>query len=86
MSDQDKIENNIWETNLDEVIAFIHAATSPDPYEPDGNTLRPDCIDWSWIKNSDCKYISLRFDMRDGAFVILNRDKTRITFEELKKQ
>ena len=54
--------------------------------EPDGDTLKPGCIDWSWISNSKCKYISLKFDMRDGAFVILDRDKNRITFEELKKQ
>ena len=68
-----KIEDNIWETNLDEVIAFVKEASQ-------------DHTKWTWLSNSKCKYISLRFDMRDGAFVILDRDKNRITFEDLKKQ
>lgn len=71
--DKAKIERNEWETNIDEVLAFIKEAAA-------------DHVKWSWIKNSKCKYVSLRFDMRDGAFVILDRDKNRITFGELKSQ
>jgi hypothetical protein len=62
-----------WETNVDEVLAFIKKASADHTF-------------WSWVKNSKCKYVSLRFDMRDGAFVILDRDKNRITFDELKGQ
>jgi len=42
--------------------------------------------DWTWLKNSQCKYISLRFDMRSGHFVILDRTGERITLEQLKYQ
>ena len=41
---------------------------------------------WSWIKNPSCKYIEVRFDMRDGDFVLLNRALQRISIEELRKQ
>jgi hypothetical protein len=62
-----------WQDNLVEVIEFIQAATK-------------DRTKWVWFKNSRCKYISLKFDMRDGAFIILDRDSKRITLEELKEQ
>lgn len=77
---------NKWETNLDEVIAYIKRCTVDEPYEADGNTLKPEANGWSWVRNSQCKYISLRIDMRDGAFVILNREGNRIPFEQLKYQ
>lgn len=76
MTDEEKIEANIWEKNLDEVIDFIKWASKKGEHN------------WSWTgsKNWECKYISLRFDMRDGAFVILDRSGKRITLEELKYQ
>jgi len=69
-----KKANNIWENNFDKTISFIKEATKD---EFDG---------WSWIKNGRCKYISLRIDMRDGGFIILDRDGNRISLEELKHQ
>lgn len=41
---------------------------------------------WQWIKNSRCKYIELRIDMRDGGFIIKDRDGKRISFDQLKYQ
>lgn len=65
-----------WETNLDEVIAWIKWASRKNDFS------------WTWTKSKNwaCKYVDLRIDMRDGAFVICNRDGERISFEELKYQ
>jgi hypothetical protein len=38
---------------------------------------------WSWARNSDCKYVTLRIDTRRGAHAILDRDGNAITFEHL---
>jgi len=81
-----KVNANIWETNFDEVIAFIKSAAIEDPYEEDGMTLKPGAIDWSWIKNSLCKYIKLSIDMRDGGFILMDRDGNRISLDQLKYQ
>ena len=47
-------DNNSWDVNLNEVVEFIKDATIGK-------------IDWKWYRNSGCKYISLRIDMRDGT-------------------
>ena len=41
---------------------------------------------WIWTKNSRCKYIDIRIDMRDGDFVLFDRSGQRISIEELEKQ
>lgn len=41
---------------------------------------------WSWVENTECKYIELRIDMRDGGCIIKNRRGERITPEQLAKQ
>jgi hypothetical protein len=76
MAGEEKIVHNIWEKNLDEVVEFIKWASKKGEHN------------WSWTasKNWDCKYVELRFDMRDGAFVIRDRNGKRITFDELKYQ
>jgi hypothetical protein len=79
------VERNQWLTNLDEVIAFIKRASANPVYDEDGNEI-PGNLYWSWIRNGECKYISLRFDMRDGAFVLLNRNGERISFKQLQWQ
>lgn len=38
---------------------------------------------WSWVKNTRCKYVDIKFDTRRGAYRILDRDGNPITFEEL---
>jgi len=44
------------------------------------------CYKWTWVKNWNCKYIDIRIDMRDGAFIIKNNKGERITLDELKHQ
>jgi hypothetical protein len=75
-----------WDTNLQEVIDFIKSAAVRHKYEEDGNTLKSGVVAWSWVKNWNKEYISLRIDMRDGAFVLQDRDGNRITLDELKHQ
>ena len=77
----DKIKDNIWEDNFDEVTSFIKEVTKVSQVEQYSNPNN-----WSWLRNPECKYIDIRIDMRDGGFVIKNRGGLRITFEELKKQ
>ena len=71
------IESNTWEdkTDLKEVLSLIDKATTA------GNGFS-----WIWWKNSPCKYVNIRIDMRDGGFVICDRDDKRITLDELKAQ
>ena len=37
-------------------------------------------VDWN------CKYIEIRFDMRDGGFTLRNKEGERINLEQLKWQ
>ena len=67
-------------------IDTIKTLAVDDPYEADGNTLKPGCTGWSWSKNLGCKYVDIRIDMRDGGFVVLNREGERICLEQLKWQ
>jgi len=84
------VESNMWhnKSELDEFIKTIKALAVDidDMYEEDGNTLKPGVEDWSWAKNWDCKYINLRFDMRDGGFILTNNKGERICLEQLKWQ
>ena len=41
---------------------------------------------WSWARNSRCKYIGIRIDMRDGHCMITDRDGKAITWEQLEYQ
>ena len=41
---------------------------------------------WDWFRNSRCKYINLRIDMRDGNCLIKDRDEELITLEQLRYQ
>lgn len=41
---------------------------------------------WWWAKNSRCKYIDIRIDMRDGKCVLMDRESQRISIEDLQKQ
>lgn len=72
--DQARFKDNIWEENFANVTQWILENTR-DRFEG-----------WQWINNSRCKYISLRIDMRDGGFIIVDRDGTRISFDQLKYQ
>jgi hypothetical protein len=41
---------------------------------------------WCWTKNSRCKYIEVRIDMRDGNCLVRDRNGIDISLEELLKQ
>lgn len=41
---------------------------------------------WAWVENMRCKYIELRIDTRDGGCIIRDREKVRITPEQLANQ
>lgn len=75
MKKKKDFSENVWEDGktLDGVFKFIKEATTGKH-------------DWWWIKNSKCKYVSLRIDMRDGGFIILDRNNERIEFTELEYQ
>jgi len=73
-----KQKENIWDTNLEEVISFIKKATEGGMFSLNKS--------WGWIYNSRCKYISLRIDMRDGKFILLDKDDKRISLEQLQYQ
>ena len=42
--------------------------------------------EWLWIRNTECKYVELRIDMRDGGCIIMNRDSERIGPDRLAYQ
>jgi len=83
---KEKVSSNTWHKNFDEVVVFIKQATNEEPYESDGNTLKPGCVDWRWARNMECKYISLRIDMRDGGFILCDKSGNRISLDRLKWQ
>jgi len=39
--------------------------------------------EWLWFLNTECKYINLRIDMRDGGCIIKDREGKRISPEYL---
>lgn len=57
--------------------AWIKKVGDPEPESEDS---------WSWAYNWNCKYINLRFDMRDGGFIMTNDAGERINIEQLKWQ
>jgi len=67
----ERIEKNSWDHNLDQVVDTIKECLNSD---------------WSWSANSDCKYVGIRIDMRNGGLVITNRGDQRISIEQLKYQ
>lgn len=56
-----RCRQNVWHSpaELESVIKTIRELAQEDG-------------DWTWAYNSGCKYVDLRFDMRDGAFVMMN--------------
>jgi hypothetical protein len=84
-TDQERFNKNVWDDNLDEVIALIKRLTDNDRFNDKGE-WKPNANRWAWIHNNRCKYISLRIDMRNGGFVILDRDGERISLAQLEYQ
>lgn len=71
------VEMNMWHdrSELDKVIETIKKLSD----ESDDNP-------WSWAYNHECKYVDIRFDMRDGAFTLMNQNRERICLEQLEWQ
>ncbi len=42
--------------------------------------------DWTWMKNSRCKYLNIRMDTRDGHCLISDRNNERISLDQLRYQ
>lgn len=73
---QTKIEHNIWH-DIDQLDLFIQTIKKLS-VENDWT--------WSWSRNNNCKYINLRFDMRDGGFVLTDGERKRIDLPQLEWQ
>ncbi len=67
---QEKIATNTWDS-IDDFLAVLG--------EMRGGK-------WSWMKNTKCKYVTLRVDMRDGGCIIKDRDGNRIDPKDLEYQ
>lgn len=68
------VESSVWQKNISEVIALIQELSAK--YNPK----------WNWLNSPECKYISLKIDMRDGGFIIMDREGNRISVEQLSYQ
>jgi hypothetical protein len=67
---EEKIRFNVWD-NVADVLPVLESAKAGK---------------WKWVYNSNCKYIELRVDMRDGGCIITNREGVRINPEDLAYQ
>jgi hypothetical protein len=81
------IEDNEWHPlcDLDRVIEVLKDLAEPDPHGKDGSEI-PGLRYWTWIKNTKCKYVSIRIDMRDGGFVLLDRGGKRVLLKDIEHQ
>lgn len=70
------VESNIWHdrSELDEVIGKLKSF-----FDPTNKA-------WSWVFNTQCKYIDIRIDMRNGGFILKDRDGSRICIEQIEYQ
>lgn len=41
---------------------------------------------WSWVRNSACKYVTLRIDTRAGVYRIEDRDGNEISLADFRRQ
>jgi hypothetical protein len=70
LSVEHKIDCNIWD-NIEDVLPILQKMKNDE---------------WDWSRNTRCKYIELRIDMRDGGCIITDRDRIRINPEDLAYQ
>jgi hypothetical protein len=63
---------NLWDSLADFLATFNRAML---PYG--------DPAKWTWGRNTRCKYVDLRIDMRDGGCIIRDREGRRITPAQL---
>lgn len=71
-----QVNRNLWHerTDIDSFVSKIKELSEEESYE------------WCWSRNSSCKYINFRFDMRDGGFILTNDKGKRINLAQLQWQ
>lgn len=42
--------------------------------------------EWLWFRNTHCKYVNIRIDMRDGGFLLMDRNHGRVSLDAIKWQ
>jgi hypothetical protein len=68
------VESNVWHDDLLVTVGELLKLVSDWPK-------------WQWVKNTrPVKYITIKVDMRDGGFVMLDDDKKRISLEQVRWQ
>ncbi len=70
MNLEEKIATNTWD-HISDFFRVLRRAESGQ---------------WHWFKNSKCKYVELRVDMRTGNCIIKDRDGNRIDPKDLEFQ
>lgn len=74
----EQISENIWHDRqeLQQIIDTILTLSDE----------KSETNEWCWAYNHNCKYVDIRIDMRDGGFIFMNQNRTRINLEQLKWQ
>lgn len=70
MNLEQKIATNTWD-HIDGVLKVLELARAGK---------------WNWGANSQCKYIEVRIDMRDGGCILKDHEGNRIDLETLQRQ
>lgn len=70
------VENNIWHDNLGDLLRTVAFCVGG---------MKDFTWAWSRTPGYSCKYIDVRIDMRDGGFIVKDRDGKRISLEQLKE-
>lgn len=86
MSDfEEMVKSNTWHqsSELQATLDKLKTLFTPDPEKPWRSISG-----WTWAKNPKwrSKYISIRIDMRDGGFVLLDRSGERISLDQISEQ
>lgn len=81
------VERNEWHdrSEIDKFVEIIKRLSAESVWDDKGGKI-PGKDYWSWAYNPDCKYIDLRFDMRDGGFVMRADEEGRISLDQLQYQ
>ena len=68
-------DHNIWD-NLRSIMPLLHEVM-------DKRTMSEMIKGWSWVRNSPCKYVDIRIDMRNGGCIIKGESGKRISPSQL---
>lgn len=69
LTSEEKSASNIWDNIelLERIVEIAKAAKQRYEYlEPEEGGDR----DWCWARNTQCKYLNIRVDMRDGGCIV----------------